>query len=313
MTAPRSDSSGGLPPRTAPNTAWREAILAAELPSAGPQLMVALDIDGTILHHDTSLSPRVKEAIAAHLAAGTNLVIATGRGISGAQVAMQQFDFCRGYAVCSNGSIVLSVGGIAPQERTTPVADVVKEATPEVAIVASNTFDPQREIEIISKALPDAVMAVETLDQARKITGEFPPGELTGQSVIVPLAQLSDPHATRLTVRAPHLTALELLDVMDDLGLHGMEYAVGWSAWMDIAPVGISKATSLEYVRNILGVDPRHTVAVGDSGNDCEMLTWAGLGVAMGNAPEYVAAYADTITADVYADGCALVLEELLG
>ncbi|WP_235001759.1 HAD family hydrolase [Arcanobacterium ihumii] len=295
-----------------PATPWQGAVVDASLPAAGPELLVALDIDGTILHHNTSLSPRVKKAILTHLEVGTHVVIATGRGISGAQIAMQQLDYDHGYAVCSNGAIMLSVGDITPPVPVTPVADAVCEPFPQVSLIGSNTFDPSHEIDVIAKALPEAIMAVETLDQVRKITDEFPPGELTGDSRIVPVSELSDHAATRLTVRAPHLTATELLEAVNNLGLHGVEYAVGWSAWMDVAPEGISKAVGLEQVRKLLGVSSTATVAVGDSGNDCEMLAWAHLGIAMGNSPDYVASYAKAKTEDVAMDGCALILEALL-
>ena len=43
------------------------------------------------------------------------------------------------------------------------------------------------------------------------------------------------------------------------------------------------------------------------------MLTWAGVGIAMGQAPQGVKDVADTVTESVYADGTVLVLEELRG
>ena len=45
--------------------------------------LVALDVDGTLLHHDGSLSPRVREAVHAVIATGIECVIATGRSIPG--------------------------------------------------------------------------------------------------------------------------------------------------------------------------------------------------------------------------------------
>jgi hydroxymethylpyrimidine pyrophosphatase-like HAD family hydrolase len=51
------------------------------------------------------------------------------------------------------------------------------------------------------------------------------------------------------------------------------------------------------------------TLAVGDGGNDIEMLRWAGLGVAMGHAPDEVKAAADEVTGSVHEDGLAQVLE----
>lgn len=91
-----------------------------------------------------------------------------------------------------------------------------------------------------------------------------------------------------------------------------MTYSVGWTAWLDIAAEGVTKASALEALRRKLGTDPANTVAVGDGRNDIEMLTWAARGVAMGQAADEVIAAADEVTASVLDDGAALVLRGLL-
>jgi hydroxymethylpyrimidine pyrophosphatase-like HAD family hydrolase len=57
-----------------------------------------------------------------------------------------------------------------------------------------------------------------------------------------------------------------------------------------------------------LGVEPAYCLAIGDGRNDIEMLTWAGHGVAMGNAPAEVQAAADAITDPVSKHGTATEL-----
>ena len=99
---------------------------------------------------------------------------------------------------------------------------------------------------------------------------------------------------------------------MGTLGLSGVTYSVGWTAWLDIAAEGVTKASGLESLRRERGFGIRETVAVGDGRNDIEMLAWAGRGVAMGQAPDEVKAVADEITAHVDEDGLAMVLQEIL-
>ncbi|NLI05139.1 MAG: HAD family phosphatase [Actinomycetaceae bacterium] len=274
--------------------------------------MIALDIDGTTLRHDTSLSPRVRDAIHAHLDAGTRIMLATGRGVAGTQVALEVIGMDHGVAVCSNGAVIVSLGSTFPDEQTREIPDFVKTGDVPVRLLREYTFNPEREIEILGAGLPDAIFAVESLTRRTRITAPFPPGELSGETDIVPLSELAVPNATRLTVRTPDMTAFELLEAVRELGLQGVEYSVGWTAWMDIAPDGISKAAGLEGVRAQFDIDPANTICIGDSGNDNEMLRWAGVGIAMGNAPEYVRANADAITDHVDEDGSALVLEALL-
>ena len=100
--------------------------------------------------------------------------------------------------------------------------------------------------------------------------------------------------------------------VAERIGLHGVSYSVGWSAWLDIAANGVTKASALEQIRRKLGVDPSHTIAVGDGRNDIEMLDWAARGVAMGQAPDEVADVCHEVTRTVYEDGVAEVLRSLL-
>ncbi|MDY5131628.1 HAD hydrolase family protein, partial [Actinotignum timonense] len=75
---------------------------------------------------------------------------------------------------------------------------------------------------------------------------------------------------------------------------------------------GISKASALEVLRRDFGIARGATVAVGDGGNDIHMLEWAGVGVAMGQALDYVRAHARAVTDPVWDDGVATLLEVLL-
>ena len=101
------------------------------------------------------------------------------------------------------------------------------------------------------------------------------------------------------------------MELVERIGLHEVNYAVGFTAWLDINPEGVSKGSALELIRRRLSVEPRHTVAVGDQRNDLEMLGWAARGVAMGNAPEEVKAVADEVAGDVEEDGLVAVLRSL--
>lgn len=278
--------------------------------SAGPDLLIGLDIDGTILHHDTTLSPRVRDAVQSHIEAGTHIVIATGRGVRGTQVVLEELGIDDGIAVVSNGAMIISIGEAEHGRPATDFNGGVASASVPVRLLRAHTFSPHKEIELITAGLPEAVIAVESLTGPTRISGPFPEGEMLADTVLVAPHELVVPDTTRVTIRAPHMSAVEMLEEIEALGLKGVEYAVGWSAWMDLAPHGINKAVGLEEVAGILGTSA--SITVGDSGNDCEMLEWADVGVAMGNAREYVASFADTMAPDVDDDGLAIVLEELL-
>ena len=118
--------------------------------------------------------------------------------------------------------------------------------------------------------------------------------------------------AVRVVVFSTDSSAEEFGHAVAAIGLHGVTYSVGWTAWLDIAAAGVTKATALESLRRSLGTDPGLTVAVGDGRNDVEMLQWAGRGVAMGQAPEEVRSIASEVTGSVLDDGAAKVLRSLV-
>ena len=60
-----------------------------------------------------------------------------------------------------------------------------------------------------------------------------------------------------------------------------------------------------------LGISPSELVAVGDSENDIEMLTWAGMGVAVGNASEKLKKAAQLVVSDHDHSGVAEAIEIL--
>src|SRR5690606_27011129 len=133
--------------------------------------------------------------------------------------------------------------------------------------------------------------------------------ELTGQQVVTPIEEIVGKPVNRVVVRDPEATAEDFIGTAAKLGLHGTDYVVGWSAWIDFAPEGISKASGLQLVCDELGVDPADVLAIGDGRNDLEMLRWAGRGVAMGQAIDEVREAADAVTETVYDDGVATEID----
>jgi HAD superfamily hydrolase (TIGR01484 family) len=265
-------------------------------PHPHPRL-VALDIDGTTVDHAGVLSPRVAQAVADVVAAGHHVVIATGRSIVATMPVITELGLTSGYAVCSNGAVTLAVDPQAPAGYR---------------VVEKVTFDPRPVLTMLREEIPEALVAVEDVGVGFKVSAPFPEGELGADQVVVPWEQLVAEPVTRVTLRRPDVSSEEFMEQIERVGLHEVAYAVGWTAWLDINPEGVSKGSALELVRRRLHVEPEHTVAVGDMRNDLEMLRWAARGVAMGQAPDDVQAAADEVTGTVEDDGLADVLRSLL-
>lgn len=262
-------------------------------------LFVALDIDGTILSHDGRLSPRVRNAVTDLEAAGATVMLATGRSVVATLPVLFRLGLTRpgSYAVCSNGAVVIQIDPEQPSGYR---------------LVDTTTFDPRPAVTMLMQELPDARVAVEEIGIGFKLSAPFPQGELEGIHRVVGFHELVADPAPRVTFRDPDRSADDFLHRLQGIGLHGVNYNVGFSAWLDLAPDGVSKALGLQRVTEWLGIDQARTVAVGDQRNDLEMLGWVGWGVAMGQAPPEVLAAADTSTGGIAEDGLAVFLEGLI-
>jgi hydroxymethylpyrimidine pyrophosphatase-like HAD family hydrolase len=264
---------------------------------AAARYLVALDLDGTTVNHDGELSPAVADAVTDLVAAGHLLIIATGRSIVATMPLVKELGLGPGYAVCSNGAVTLAL-------------DPAKPGGYEILELV--TFDPKPALTLLRKAIPDALVAVEEPGVGFKVNAPFPDGELGGEQTVVDWDDIVGNPATRVTLRSPDASLEEFMHQVEHVGLHGVSYAIGWTAWLDINPEGVTKASALESLRRRLHVEPALTVAIGDQRNDLEMLQWAARGVAMGNGPDEVKAVADEVAGDVDEDGLVPVLRSLL-
>jgi hydroxymethylpyrimidine pyrophosphatase-like HAD family hydrolase len=255
--------------------------------------LVALDVDGTLMTYDGVISAAVRDAVAALRDAGAHVVLATGRGVRSAVPVALDLGLTSGWVVCSNGAVTARLDPGAPGGYE--VTEVI-------------TFDPEPALRVLQLEIPDALFAVEDLGHGFHVSRPFPADELTGEQSVLPFDELVARPATRVVVRDPGSTPEEFQALVERVGLHQVSYAVGWSAWLDLTPGGVTKASALEELRRELGVEPFATVAVGDGSNDVEMLRWAARGVAMGHAPAHVRAAADEVTGTIEDDGAVPVL-----
>lgn len=253
--------------------------------------LVALDIDGTLIPYADFHAPPslpVSRAVARVAAGGAHPVISTGRSLHSTYPVFDALDLTEGFAVCSNGAVVVDV------ETRDPI-DVV-------------TFDALESVRYFAEQIPDAILAVEELGQGFRISGDNTDFEFDGKIDVVPHSELVQGPVTRLVVRWHEGDRERLRAIAAEMGLPAVDYAIGYTAWLDIMPSGVSKAEGLDKICFRLGIGSDDVLAIGDGHNDMEMLEWAGLGVAMGNAPDDVKAVADEVGPHVDDDGVATVL-----
>jgi len=255
--------------------------------------LVALDVDGTVVDRNGLLPRAVAEAVALVVQARTPVVLSTGRSWHGTKPVFEELSLPPGPTVCSNGAVIVRY---PPQE-----------------IIKAITFDPRPVITQVEEFAPGSLIAVEEIGRGYRLNSRFPGDDLTGELIIEDAEQLSSRPVTRVIVRDPTRSEEDFVALARHLGLHGVTYFVGWSAWLDIAPEGVNKATALAEVAAGFGVSAADVLAFGDGRNDIEMLRWAGRGVAMGDAPDEVKAAADDVTESIDQDGPAAELRHWFG
>ncbi|MEZ2304415.1 Cof-type HAD-IIB family hydrolase [Microcoleus sp.] len=75
----------------------------------------------------------------------------------------------------------------------------------------------------------------------------------------------------------------------------------------------VNKGAAVQYIaEDLLGLQPENVMAIGDNFNDVEMISYAGVGVAMGNAPSEVKAGANWVAPDVEEDGVAAAIAKFI-
>lgn len=259
--------------------------------------LVALDIDGTLLRwidgtgtsHE-EITPAVHDAVRRAQEAGAHVVLASGRspdGMTGvADLLGLATEDSPVWVVASNGAVVFRY--------------------PPMQVVHEETFDARAAVAAVLTEHPQALVAVEERGAGYRVNRHFPMGELSGEMILSEVESMVAEPVSRVIIRDPDATVEDFVALAGRLGLHGTDYVVGWTAWLDLAPVGVSKASGLEVVCRELGVEAADVLAIGDGRNDVEMLTWAGRGVAMGQAVEEVRAVADAVTSTVDDDGAAV-------
>ena len=256
--------------------------------------LVALDVDGTLFDNEPAtgeqagvvterISPAVVEAVNRAYDAGAHVVLATGRSTFGITHVWNLLglprDGAKVMSVASNGSVTFSY--------------------PPVEIRSTETFDASQIVRMLLEEVPEAAVAVEEVGVGYRLNRHFPPGEITGEMRLQTVDELIAEPVTRVIIRDPHSSEEEFLALAEKLGLQGTNYFIGWTAWLDIAPEGISKASALAGVAEQLGVAQADALAIGDGRNDIEM----------GQSPLEVQEAADFVTETVRNDGVALELD----
>ncbi|PLZ97770.1 hydrolase [Fischerella thermalis CCMEE 5268] len=267
--------------------------------------LLVLDIDGTIAGESNNISEPVKEAITAAKAQGIKVAIATGRMFRSA---------LRFHQDIGSTLPLIAYQGAWIQD---PVSEQIYQHLPVSREMAQQLLDYFEQPEL--RSLLSVHFYINDQLYVREITTET---QLYAErSGIKPIA-VGDLRQVLTTYEPTKILALcDDTDIIDNLlGSLSRQYTPAElyltksvATFFEATNPFANKGIAVRYLaEELLGLQPNNVMTIGDNFNDLEMLEYAGIGVAMGNAPSQVQAIANWVAPSVEQDGAAVAIEKLL-
>lgn len=262
--------------------------------------LAAIDLDGTLLRSDATLSERSRLALADARGAGIQILLVTARSPRSVRDIARDAGL-DGLAICANGATLYhldeeAIVRHAPLE-TAVIHRVVRELRDRVPGIA---FGWELELRFGS----------EEGYEAGRDTERWP---RPADAYPICDALAWDEPMTKLLARLPDADLEEILVVAREICATDAEVTLAGDSFVEVMAAGVAKEAALAEVADELNVARRAVVAFGDQLTDAGMLRWAGHGVAVANAHPSALDAADEVTASNDEDGVASVLERLAG
>lgn len=256
-------------------------------------MLVACDLDGTLLRSDRSVSERTVSVLASLRAAGVPFVVVTGRPVRWVDVVLDRIGR-HAEVICANGALVLDADGRELASWPLP-ARTLTDLVPR-----------------IRAALPDVVFSVERPD-GFVIEPDYPVRGDLAPPRVAPWPLLTNQPALKLLARMSGCSGDLLWErVADVVGDRAVVTNSTSSPLVEISAPGVTKAAALTWLARRHGLGPESVLAFGDMPNDISMLAWAGHAVVVADAHPAAKAVADEVAGSNDEDGVAAVLERLL-
>lgn len=264
--------------------------------------MIALDLDGTLLTDDKKISARTKQVLFKAKEEGHIVVISTGRP----HRASINYYYELGLdtpMVNFNGALIHH-----PQNRNWDALHTPMPIRTAHKIIEA-CYD-LRVNNILAEVLDDVY--IDSFDS--KLIGFFDEIEDEAPYVIGNLKQKLEEDPTSILVYPEEEQVQQLRSHLDDYHAEVIEHRKWGAPWnvIEIIKKGMNKAVGLQKIAHYFDIPKDQIIAFGDEDNDLEMIDYAGVGVAMGNAIDELKSLAKHVTATNEEDGIGAFLEEYL-
>ncbi len=276
--------------------------------------LVAMDLDGTLVRRDGSVSRFTRNMVRKASKAGIKMVLATGRTSATAE-HLGRWLGIPGPFICANGAHVLSIDPREDWQFIPMAADVLpgilgifRELGLSFECAAKGTVIFEKQFYKLHKRPFNLGRALRNLVAGRisasvEVVEDGGTEKLAGR--IAKVFTGATPEIVEKVTAAGEAAFPGRLRYVTTITTHG-------DALLEVMDISVNKGQALGLVAEKLGLSMDETAAIGDGDNDVEMLQAAGLGVAMANASPKLTMAADRFTLSCEEDGVGWFLKELV-
>lgn len=260
--------------------------------------LLALDVDGTLIDETLTIPDRVREAVIQVHERHVTVTLATGRMLKATVPFARELQI-EAPLICYQGGLIQAPNAEGPLYRAMMDPRIVRDA--------------------LAWRAEEGWHAVLYADDALFIAErQYPENfyrDLLGENLhwvddLASVLEHHEPVKFLFIADAPEANQIEA--AMRRRFGGRMEIVRSHANFVEANPLGVSKGDALQRLADHLGVPQARVMAIGDQGNDVPMLTWAGVGVAMGNASPAAKAAADWVAPPFSEDGAAVAIERFI-
>ena len=259
--------------------------------------LIALDVDGTIRSHDRPTSERTRRTIQRVKEAGAFVTIATGRSYKSGASAASDVNLT---------APIVTFQGAHVADPTTGEALWHVPLTPDMTSATLDALADWDDVEVVGYR-GDEIFVAELTDWATAY------GERTGVGVrVVDTDGFTSNPMSRIVARGEDDVIERLERSLKDRFNGDMYVTRSLPYFCEILNPSGGKDKALEWLRRHIGIARDQTIAFGNGYNDVQMLEWANMSVAVGDAVNEILEIADVVAPPMEEDGVAQVLDDLL-
>ena len=265
--------------------------------------LIATDLDGTLVTDDKNLTDRTIENVKKALKKNVKIMISSARAFYRLERYIDELDLRREnqYTICFNGAMIVEniTGEVLysknlDKQEVNELISLGKQLNVPIMLYSKNAHCAEEIPEVIQKNKNSKGLNLK-IENFNKL--DFDKEE----NYIYKIVFMDKPE--------------RIIEIRNNLSkeiINQYEVTSSIPEYIEFVKKGIKKSEAIKFIMNKCKIEQEEVIAIGDGENDIEMLRFAGLGVALGNADNYVKENADYITTSNNDDGVGNVIEKFI-